>query len=135
RFAAMPNRLRAQKLADLVAHGAGSGHVPVALEKLASMCARTEAALANGPWLMGEAFTLADTLLPAYFYRIDCIGLAALWESRFPRTTDWYSRVTARPSMEAAVGPYIDAVALQKMGDAGRAAFLDDPRLMEYFTP
>lgn len=130
RFKAMPNQIRARKLADLVARGVESDHVPIALDALTGMCAWVEGAL-EGDWLMGD-FSVADTLLPAYFYRLDCIGLAPLWQRRFPKAAAWYARVTARPSFTQATAPYIDTAQLETMRGAG-AVFHQSSDLKGYF--
>lgn len=132
RWAAMPNKVRALKVQDLVENGANSIHVPIALQKMQSMCAAVEADLAGGPWLMGETYSLADTLLTAYVYRVACLGLEGLWESRFPRFTDWWARIQARPSLAQAVDPYLDDAALEKVRTAGVDAFVGKPEFAEY---
>ena len=75
RWAAMPDKIRVRKMLDLMENGARSAHVPVALGRLQRMCAEMEEALAGGPWLMGADYGLADALVTAYFFRIDCIGM------------------------------------------------------------
>lgn len=126
RWAAMPDQIKARKLQDLVANGGKSAYVPVAMARLARMCAEMEMELARRPWLMGDSYTLADALLTAYFFRTECVGLSRLWESRYPHTTDWYARIKARPSFAAAIDPWLDEVAMARIKRAGEAAFLAD---------
>lgn len=126
RWAAMPDQIRARKVQDLVTHGGKSVYVPVAMSRLARMCAEMEADLANGPWLMGDNYSLADALLTAYFFRTECVGLARIWESRYPRTTDWYARIKDRDSFAAAINPWLDAAAMEKIKAAGERTFLAD---------
>ncbi|MDA4848655.1 glutathione S-transferase family protein [Hoeflea poritis] len=134
RYAKLPNRIRARKLRDLIENGPSSDYVPVAFGGLSKMCASIEAELENGPWLMGDDFSLADTLPLSYIYRIECLGLEGLWESRFPRVTDWYRRLKARPSMDQAVGPYLNEAQLAGIKAEGRRAFLSDDRFSEYLS-
>ena len=117
---------------DLMENGAHSAHVPVALGRLQRMCAEMEEALAGGQWLMGADNCLADALVTAYFFRIDCIGLDGLWESRYPRVTDWYGRVTARPSLDAATGPWLDEAAIDRIRQVGRNTFIEDAAFPDY---
>ncbi len=70
---------------------------------LAEGIGKTEAALAAGPWLAGEDYSLADI---AFF------SMAAHMPARFgdilsdaasPRTMDWHRRMNARPAVAAAL--------------------------------
>ena len=117
---------------DLMENGAHSAHVPVALGRLQRMCAEMEDSLAGGAWLMGPDYGLADALVAAYFFRIDCIGLNRLWESRYPRVTDWYARVSARPSLDAATAPWLDEAAIDKIRQVGRRTFIEDAEFPDF---
>ena len=134
RWAAMPDRIKAKKMADLIENGAASDYVPVAFGRLSRMCEIVNDDLANGPWLMGDAHGLADAMLAAYFFRLECIGVQGLWESRYPRTTDWYNRVKARPSMSIANDKWIDPKMVEGITAAGHAAFLTDDSFDEYLA-
>lgn len=132
RWADMPDQIRAQKMKDLVEKGADSAYVPVAFERLQRMCAEMEDAMADHEWLTGPDYGLADAMVTAYFFRIDCIGLAGLWESRFPRVTDWYERVKARPSFGIAIDPWLDEAAVAKIKAAGTEAFCTSDKFAEF---
>jgi glutathione S-transferase len=67
------------------------------IERLGETVARMERALAPGPWMVGEQFTLADIALIPTIVRMSDIGLAELWADR-PRVADWLERVEARPA-------------------------------------
>jgi glutathione S-transferase len=58
---------------------------------------KMEDALADGPWLAGDTFSLADVGMAPYVNRLDMLGMAAMWARR-PRVTDWYERLKARPT-------------------------------------
>ncbi|MEM1235567.1 MAG: glutathione S-transferase family protein [Pseudomonadota bacterium] len=122
RWNAMPDQIKARKMRDLMAHGSASEYVPIAFAKLARMCEMMEDDLTDG-YLMGDSYSLADALLVGYLFRIKCVACEGLWESRFPRVTDWYARVTARPSMDAAIGPWIDQAAMASIRASGEEAF------------
>ncbi len=132
RWEAMPDKIRARKVKDLVENGAASDYVIVALGRLARMCSEAEVSLENHPWLMGDRYSLADALLTAYFYRIECIGLTALWERRYPKTTAWYARIKARPSFTTATAPWLDEEAVAKITEIGKRTFLADDRFAEF---
>lgn len=69
-----------------------------AAERLTHMLARAETALADGPWLAGPAFTLAEVSLAPYMVRIGELEEFGTRLGQFPRTADWWARVTARPA-------------------------------------
>ena len=59
----------------------------------------------NGPWLVGNMYTLADIGLTPYVYRLMEMGLTGMWSQR-PHVADWLKRVMARPSFEGAIVKY-----------------------------
>lgn len=75
-----------------------------AIEKLRHTVERMEHALAHGPWLIGDALTLADIALVPTLVRMQDIGLAHLWAG-MPRVAAWLARVEARPSFAATFYP------------------------------
>lgn len=133
RWDAMPNKIRARKAQDLLEKGAASEHLPVATARLRRMCEMMEADLDDCPWLLGAEYSLADALLTGYFFRIECIGLAGIWSTDCPRTTEWYARVKARPSLAAATDPWLDASARAAIRAAGHKAYAGTP-LERYLT-
>ncbi len=64
--------------------------------------ARMEAELADGPWLAGELFSLADIGVAPYVNRLDMLGMSAMWTESRPRLTDWFARIKARPTFNPA---------------------------------
>jgi glutathione S-transferase len=76
--------------------------VEAALEQIASTCARMDAALADGPWLMGKQYTLADIVVTPSIDRMADLGYASIWKEKYPRVADWYARMQARPAFQAA---------------------------------
>jgi glutathione S-transferase len=57
-------------------------------------------ALADGPWLAGAEFSLADISLTPYVNRLDMLGMSELWTRLRPRLTDWFERIKARPTFK-----------------------------------
>ena len=86
-------------------HGFSEDEVSASLDQLKMTLQRMEAALAGGPWLMGNDFTIADIIVIPTIDRMNDLGLARMWEGPFPRVTDWYARVQARPSFKKAYYP------------------------------
>jgi len=77
-----------------------------AIEKLGQTLQRMEASLANGPWLIGEMFTLADVSLIPTLVRMEDLELDTMWKD-LPRVTSWFRRIQDRPSF--AVAYYAEA--------------------------
>lgn len=57
-----------------------------------------ESKLLKGPWVMGEAFTIAD---PYLFTLTRWAGGDGVDLARFPRVSDHYARMQARPAVKA----------------------------------
>jgi len=72
------------------------------LEQIAKTCARVHDALAHGPWLLGELYSIADIVLTPSLDRMADLGFAHLWEKDYPRVTDWLARIRARPAVRTA---------------------------------
>jgi glutathione S-transferase len=68
-----------------------------ALEQLRQTLERMEESLADGDWLIGDDFSLADISVMPTVVRMEDLGLASMWRD-LPRVTDWYERLQARPS-------------------------------------
>lgn len=68
-----------------------------------------ETALAERPYLAGDAYTLADAAATPYVFRAEVLGLDGLWRLRRPKVAAWYDRIRSRPSFEAAVVAPISA--------------------------
>jgi len=58
---------------------------------------KMEEALKEGPWLVGNMFSLADISLTPYVNRLDMLGMSEMWTVSRPRLTDWFERIKARP--------------------------------------
>jgi glutathione S-transferase len=76
--------------------------VEAALEQITSTCARMDAALAYGPWLMGGQYTLADIVVTPSIDRMADLGFAHIWTDTYPRVAAWYARMQERPAFRQA---------------------------------
>ncbi len=102
RLAKLPDRARAERQRQLFERGIDAPFVGEALRYYDKVLADMEKALAAGPWLAGETFSLAECALAPYVLRLDKLGLAAMWTAR-PRVADWYRRLQARQSWPVAI--------------------------------
>jgi glutathione S-transferase len=72
--------------------------VEAALEQIDATCSRMEQALQSGPWLLGAQYTIADIVVTPSIDRMADLGFASIWDKKYPRVTDWYARMQARPA-------------------------------------
>lgn len=85
--------------------------------------------LAEVPWLAGDAFSLADIDVVPYLWRLNNLGLEALWADT-PRIADWFGRVTARPSFVEAVSSRQPPEWIGLMRQSGEAALPTVQRML-----
>ena len=102
-----PNPTKREKWVDLIDKGLESKTVFDALLRFAFLFRDMEAALAQGPWLLGEQFTLADVGFISFFHRLDMMQTGGMWREHFPRVTDWFARCRQRPSFAEAISGLI----------------------------
>jgi glutathione S-transferase len=105
-FEAMRSRmpLRRQfyaRMGDAGFDAAETGH---SMERLHAALERAEAALAKGPWLLGEQFTIADIAYAPTIVRMADLGLAPMWD-HLPGIAGWYDRLQRRRSFAVAYYP------------------------------
>lgn len=71
---------------------------------------KMEAALANGPWLTGRDFSIADIAMAPYVNRLAMLQLGEIWEDgKLPRVADWFARLRARPTFAPSLLEWIPA--------------------------
>jgi glutathione S-transferase len=85
--------------------GFSDSDIDSSMRQLGETCKRMNNALAHGPWLMGEQFTLADVLVMPAIDRMNDLGLSEIWDGKYPRVTEWYERLQARPAFKATYYP------------------------------
>ena len=103
---------------------------PAAIRRLDKMIADMERALADhqGPWLVGETYTLADVAYAPYVTRLDHLKFFdGMVEKRF-RVAAWYNRMRTRPSYKEALAKWFNPKYLPLMDEQGSEAW---PRVCE----
>ncbi len=79
--------------------------VQESLDRLRACLVRVAKALSDGrPYIMGDAFTIADILLIPTIVRMSDLGLRHLWAD-LPAIDAWFKAVQARPSFAIAYMP------------------------------
>jgi glutathione S-transferase len=119
RIDGIPDPSRRAKFHEMMVTGIESKSVTDALVVFARLFRDMETALAAGPWLMGEQFTLADSGLMSFFYRMEMLQIGGMWTENFPRVTQWFERARARPSFKEAIERHIPAPAHDSYRAAG----------------
>ncbi len=85
-------------------HGTKAKQVIFAVSAYDRMFRRLEATLtAGGPWIMGDAATLADIALMPYVARLSYLGLLELWIADRPAAKRWWAQVETWPSFRAGI--------------------------------
>jgi len=79
--------------------------INASLEQMKKTCSRMNKALENGPWLLGEQFTLADVIVCPLIDRMQDLGFNQIWNPEFPRVQDWYERFQQRDSFKKTFYP------------------------------
>ncbi len=79
-----------------------AAEIALAVASLEHMLVQMEEDLGRGPWLAGSEFSLAETNMAPYIVRLGEIEEHGVKLSRFPRISDWWSRVQARPAFARA---------------------------------
>jgi glutathione S-transferase len=116
-----PNLL--ERKHDLIVEGLGAADAKRSFKAFDRLLAEMEAALAEGPWLLGHQYTLADLGLTPYIDRLYNLALGAMWIDKRPRVTAWYERIRARPSFSEAIARWFPAAELEAMKSIGAASW------------
>jgi glutathione S-transferase len=107
RYERIPDPARREKWRTIVEQGLDARYAGEALTRFARLFGDMELALARGPWLVGDRFSLADSGLVSFFFRLEMLGMASCWTEGFPAVADWFARCKARPSFDTAIGRFI----------------------------
>jgi glutathione S-transferase len=116
-LAKTPDRKRAEVKREVVAQGLDAPVVVDALHQHEKLLGRIEAAMAEGPYLAGRDWSLADAAATPYVWRLDKLKLARLWERR-PAVGEWYERIRARPSFKTAVEDWLSPADTERYASA-----------------
>lgn len=87
------------------ANGFNKKDVEASLEQIGNTCARMDKALEAGPWLLGRDYSLADIIVAPLLDRMADLGFSAIWQGKYPRTEQWFTRMQARPAFQKTFYP------------------------------
>lgn len=91
---------------SVLADGVQAPVFQTALHQYLDVMKQADAMLAEGPWVCGRQFTLADCALIPYVLRLDHLGQRGLID-RMPNIARWYDAVQARPSWKTAIADWL----------------------------
>ena len=98
----MPNRETAARWMKAVKQGFSDAEISASMDRLARTLDRMERALADGAWLAGEEYSLADVDMAPFVHRIAALGGGEMIEAR-ARVAGWYGRMRSREAFRAAM--------------------------------
>ena len=107
---------------EMVRKGVNNPNFPNAIRRLDKMLADMDKGLADGPWLAGKEYTLADVAYAPYLARLDHLHFLGMLERR-PRVAEWYEHMQARRSYQEAVAAFFNPKYLPLMEEKGREAW------------
>ena len=91
-----------------------------ALTQLLVLVGKMEQMMGDGPWLMGERYTLADIAAVPFIARIAELAPYAFGDA--PKVVDWWQRVRQRPAYVLANIERFDTALRARQADAARPA-------------
>jgi ganglioside-induced differentiation-associated protein 1 len=106
RFKNTPDPAYRERQLLSVMHGIAAPHVAPAVKNYDKYVGEMEVALRRTPYLVGEAYSLADLAATSYVNRAEMLAMDGLWSSR-PHVADWLRRIRERPSYDLAITEYL----------------------------
>jgi len=102
--AKIPDAKVRERWTRAVTGGVSAADLQPSIERLSAMVERMDGVLAQGPWLAGDEYSLADIDIAPFVHRMIRVELFYLVEAR-PRVADWYARIASRPAYALAIPP------------------------------
>jgi glutathione S-transferase len=97
-----PLKRRAEYKRSVIEHGLDSEFVTDALVQHRKMISWMAEDLAAGPYLAGNAFSIADVAVIPYILRLELLKLAGIWAGH-PAVAEWWARMRERPSVRRTI--------------------------------
>jgi glutathione S-transferase len=97
-----PLKRRAEYKRSVIEHGLDSEFVIDALGQHQKMISWMVEDLKRGPYLAGEAFSIADAAVIPYMLRLELLKLGEMWREH-PAVIDWWARMRERPSVKTTI--------------------------------
>jgi len=120
-LARMPTQEQRDRVGAAIRLGMDAPQFTAGVRRFVKLFSDMAQALAHGPWLAGEAFSLADIGYAPYVARLEHLGLGWL-AGRDARVADWAARVKARPSYQIGLVQWFNPSSLAAMAKTSDAA-------------
>ena len=130
-FARMPDPARRERQRLAHERGIEAPHVAGAARQLDRIIGDMETALADGPWLAGQMYTLADAAVAPYMVRLDMLRFSGLWRPGRSNVAAWFDSVLARDNVAALDAPFGASDFTERLHVCGEAAW---PRIAEMLS-
>ncbi|TMJ34278.1 MAG: glutathione S-transferase family protein [Alphaproteobacteria bacterium] len=101
----VPNILKRERRADVIAKGPESPHFVIAIERMLQLLDEMEESLSEHEWLAGPTYTLADVAFAPYLARLEHLNILDIVGSR-RSVSRWYQRCKSRPSFALAISKW-----------------------------
>ena len=103
RMIRIPDARRRDRQRSVYTEGLDSPYVIDALRDFERLLDAMEKALADGSWLGGGLYSLADAAATPYVNRLAMLGILEAFLTARPRVREWFARIRARDSFDRAV--------------------------------
>jgi len=120
RMARIPDPRRRARQRSVYERGLDSPFVAEAVRDFDALIGAMERDLAEGPYLGGEGYSLADSAATPYLNRLHDLGVLAAWAGRAPRIMAWFARVRSRPSFARGIADRVTADDADRMAPMER---------------
>ncbi len=105
-LARIPNPEYRERQRLSIAHGLSAPHVALAVRVYDQYIGEMEGSLADSPYLVGGAYSLADLCATPYVNRAHMLGMDDLWARR-PNVARWFARMRERASFGESVTSWL----------------------------
>jgi glutathione S-transferase len=115
----VPDPIKRERVRANIMEGVESRYFSESVRRFDGLVASMEKTLRAGPWLAGEAFSLADVAYAPYITRLDHLQLSPLWGHR-PHVAEWYTRLQGRKGYQEGLVEWFNPRYLSLMREKGR---------------
>lgn len=124
--AKIPNPAQRARRKSVIEHGVKAPEMIQAVRAFLGMLNEMESSLADGPWLAGDSFSLADACVMPYVLRLDHLSMSPFFSADTrPRVADWWTRMQALPSYDVAVNAHVPEFVVEMFRNNGKEVWPD----------
>jgi len=101
-LARVPTHERRERWRKIARDGVLAEEIEHCYGEMERCLTQVEAAITRGPWLAGDAYSLADVAMIPFIDRLRNLRPDLCPPERYAAVADWYGRMRARPAFDAA---------------------------------